>query len=92
LGIGMEDYALKIGLFDISDEENPIQSAFHLEKQAGSVAGTDSLAFRYLPASQLLIIPKSVWTWTEIGNFDGFVVYSVNSTHITPVHESKLCL
>lgn len=87
MGIGMEDYALKIGLFDISDEENPIQSAFHLEKQAFSAAGTASLAFRYLPASQLLIIPKSVWTWTEIGNFDGFVVYSVNSTHITPVHE-----
>jgi len=87
LGIGREDDAIKIGLFDISDEKNPIQSAFHLEKQASSAAGTDSLAFRYLPVSQLLIIPKSEWTWTENGNFDGFVVYSVNATHITPVHE-----
>jgi hypothetical protein len=92
LGIGREDDAIKIGLFDISDEKNPIQSAFHLEKQASSAAGTDSLAFRYLPVSQLLIIPKSEWTWTENGNFDGFVVYSVNATHITPVHESKLRL
>ena len=89
LGLGRQDNAIKIGLFDISDEKNPVQSAFHLEEQASSSAGTDSLAFRYLPISQLLIIPKSEWTWTEAGNFDGFVVYSVNATHISPVYESK---
>mmetsp|Transcript_23984 Transcript_23984/g.34283 ORF Transcript_23984/g.34283 Transcript_23984/m.34283 type:complete len:861 (-) Transcript_23984:86-2668(-) len=87
LGLGRQDNGIKIGLFNITDEKNPVQSAFHLEKQASSSAGTDSLAFRYLPISQLLIIPKSEWTWTEEGNFDGFVVYSINSTHITPVHE-----
>jgi len=87
LGLGRQDNGIKIGLFNITDERNPVQSAFHLEKQASSSAGTDSLAFRYLPISQLLIIPKSEWTWTENGNFDGFVVYSINSTHITPVHE-----
>ena len=92
LGLGRLDEDVKIGLFDISDEENPIQSAFHLEKQAYSSAGSDSLAFRFLPVSKLLIIPKSEWTWTAEGNFDGFVVYSVNSTHITPVYESKLWL
>jgi uncharacterized secreted protein with C-terminal beta-propeller domain len=90
LGIGREDDALKIGLFDIStDETKPAQTAFHLEKQASSAAGTDSLAFRYLPKSQFLIIPKSDWTFTPDGNFDGFVVYSVNRTHIAPVYESK---
>lgn len=92
LGLGRQDNGIKIGLFNITDEKNPVQSAFHLEKQAYSSAGTDSLAFRYLPISQLLIIPKSEWTWTADGNFDGFVVYSINATHITPVHESKLCL
>lgn len=90
LGLGREDDALKIGLFDISsDETRPTQTAFHLEKQASSAAGTDSLAFRYLPKSQFLIIPKSDWTFTPDGNFDGFVVYSVNRTHIAPVYESK---
>mmetsp|Transcript_28968 Transcript_28968/g.44742 ORF Transcript_28968/g.44742 Transcript_28968/m.44742 type:complete len:358 (-) Transcript_28968:98-1171(-) len=87
LGLGRQDEDIKIGLFDISDEKNPVQSAFHLEKQASSSAGSDSLAFRYLPNSQLLIIPKREWTWTADGNFDGFVVYSINATHITPVHE-----
>ncbi|KAL7457352.1 hypothetical protein ACHAWC_008907 [Mediolabrus comicus] len=87
LGLGRED-ALKIALFDIStDETKPTQTAFHLEKQASSAAGTDSLAFRYLPKSQFLIIPKSDWTFTPDGNFDGFVVYSVNRTHIAPVYE-----
>ena len=90
LGLGREDDALKIGLFDIStDETKPTQAAFYLEKQASSAAGTDSLAFRYLPKSQFLIIPKSEWTFTPDGNFDGFVVYSVNRTHIAPVYESK---
>ena len=89
LGLGRQDDAIKIGLFDISDETNPTQSAYYLEKQAYSSAGSDSLAFRYLPVSQILIIPKSQWTWTEEGNFDGFVVYSVNSTSIIPLFESK---
>mmetsp|Transcript_31714 Transcript_31714/g.54104 ORF Transcript_31714/g.54104 Transcript_31714/m.54104 type:complete len:854 (-) Transcript_31714:370-2931(-) len=87
LGLGRQDEDIKIGLFDISDEKKPVQSAFHLEKQASSSAGSDSLAFRYLPNSQLLIIPKREWTWTAEGNFDGFVVYNINATHITPVHE-----
>jgi hypothetical protein len=37
----------------------------------------DFKSFRYLPLSKKLILPKSEYTYTEAGNFDGFVVYDI---------------
>lgn len=42
----------------------------------------DFKAFRYLPLSRKLILPKSEWTSSEKGNFDGFVVYDVSANEI----------
>ena len=44
----------------------------------------DFKSFRYLPLSQKLILPKSEYTWTETGNFDGFVVYDIALDSIEP--------
>ena len=44
----------------------------------------DFKSFRYLPLSQKLILPKSEYTWTEAGNFDGFVVYDITLDKIEP--------
>lgn len=61
------------------------------EKWASSSAERDHLAFRYLPKSQLLILPISIhysywWVKEEdkIEPFDGFQVFSVTDDSIEP--------
>lgn len=44
----------------------------------------DFKSFRYLPLSQKLILPKTKYTWTDAGNFDGFVVYDITLDEIAP--------
>ena len=69
---------VKISLFDISDLTNPTENATFVDEGAYSSAGNDFKAFRYLPQSRKLILPKSKYTWSDEGNFDGFVVYDVS--------------
>jgi uncharacterized secreted protein with C-terminal beta-propeller domain len=79
----------KISLFDISNPENPVEKTHLVDKNAYSNAQNDFKSFRYLPQSQKLILPKSEYTWTSEGNFDGFVVYNVSADAITQSYESK---
>ncbi len=54
----------------------------------------DFKTLRYLEQSHKLIIPKQLYSYnenyTDTGlNFDGFVVYDVNVTDITPVYDIR---
>ena len=96
LGIGQSVNAttgwsegVKISLFDISNPENPVEKTHLVDKNAYSNAQNDFKSFRYLSKSQKLISPKSEYTWTSEGNFDGFVVYNVSADAITQSYESK---
>jgi len=78
---------VKISLYDISDPTRPTESATFVDYGAYSAAGNDYKAFRYLPLSKKLIIPKSEYTSSEKGNFDGFVVYDINAVNISRSYE-----
>ncbi|KAL9186358.1 hypothetical protein ACHAXT_005596 [Thalassiosira profunda] len=78
---------VKISLFDVSDPYNPKESASFVDLDAYSSAGHDFHSFRYLNMTRKLILPKSKYTWSDRGNFDGFAVYDVNTTHITPHYQ-----
>lgn len=78
---------VKISLFDISNPQSPTETATFVDKGAYSSAGNDYKAFRYLPLSKKLILPKREYTGSEEGNFDGFVVYDINVDDITPSYE-----
>jgi hypothetical protein len=78
---------VKISLFDISDEKNPTENDTFVDDNAYSSAGHDFYSFRYLPQLKKLILPKSEYTWSDKGNFDGFVVYDVAIGNITQTHE-----
>lgn len=96
LGVGQDVNAtsgwttgIKISLFDITDPENPKETVSFVDENAYSNAQNDFHSFRYLPLSQKLILPKSEYTWTSDGNFDGFVVYDVAVDEIKPSYNSK---
>ena len=74
-------------MFDISDPKSPTENATFVDEGARSSAGNDFKAFRYLPVSKKLILPKSEYTWSDSGNFDGFVVYNVGLVEVTPSYE-----
>jgi len=93
LGIG-EDVSedgrrigVKVSMFDVSNSSNPVENATYVDKGAYSAAGADFYAFRYLPSSQKLIIPKSKYTASSEGNFDGFVVYDIELGNISEAYE-----
>lgn len=75
---------LKISLFDVSDPMKLKELAVFVDEGASSSGSWDFKSFRYLPLSQKLILPKSEYTWTETGNFDGFVVYDIALDSIEP--------
>jgi uncharacterized secreted protein with C-terminal beta-propeller domain len=96
LGVGQDVNAttgwttgIKISLFNITDPENPKETVSFVDENAYSNAQNDFHSFRYLPLSQKLILPKSEYTWTSDGNFDGFVVYDVAVDEIKPSYNSK---
>ena len=82
----------QITLFNISNLQDVqlLQRHTVKEKWAWSSAESDHLAFRYLPKSQLLILPISIhydyWRAKEekIQPFDGFQVFSVTDDSIEP--------
>jgi DNA excision repair protein ERCC-4 len=74
---------VKISLFDISDPTSPTENATFVDFNAYSNAQHDFHSFRYLPLNQKLILPKSEYTWTSSGNFDGFVVYDISANDIS---------
>jgi len=93
LGIG-EDVSedgrrigVKVSMFDVSNSSNPVENATFVDKGAYSAAGSDFYGFRYLPSSQKLIIPKSKYTTSSEGNFDGFVVYDIDLGDISEAYE-----
>jgi uncharacterized secreted protein with C-terminal beta-propeller domain len=95
LGVGQEvnettgwTQGFKISLFDVSDPSNPVEKTTFIDKDAYSNAQNDFKAFRYLEESQKLIVPLSEYTYTENGNFDGFVVYDVTIDEIKPSYNS----
>jgi len=78
---------VKISLFDISDLTNPTENATFIDEGAYSSAGNDFKAFRYLTQSRKLILPKSKYTRSDEGNFDGFVVYDVSLGAVNSSYE-----
>ena len=71
----------QITLFDVSDLNNTlVLQRYTLEEQwSSSTAENDHLAFRYLPQSNLLLIPLSIrGMYDKRDPFDGFTVYYVN--------------
>jgi len=84
LGIGSNvdettgwETGLKISLFNVSDPLKLKEIAVFVDEGAYSSGSYDFKSFRYLPLSKKLILPKSEYTYTEAGNFDGFVVYDI---------------
>ena len=70
---------LQISLYDVSDFADPQQVQKYVEMDGYSSAEYDHKAFRYLPESELLILP--VYSSSEGEYFDGFVVYDVKTTN-----------
>ena len=71
----------QITLFDVSDLNNTaVLQRYTLEEQwSSSSAENDHMAFRYLPQSDLLLIPLSIrGIYDKRDPFDGFTVYYVN--------------
>merc|ERR1719491_2936065 len=72
---------LAVALYDVSNFTNPIQTKkFSQNKGSNSAAQYDHQAFRYLPETEVLILPVSRWAYNEgssSSRFDGFVVYDV---------------
>lgn len=66
---------LQIALYDVSDFADPKQVQKFVEVNGYSSAEYDHKAFRYLPESELLILP--VYSSSEGDYFDGFIVYDV---------------
>ena len=56
---------VKISLFDVLDPTSLEESAVYVDQGAYSSAGNDFKAFRYLPLSQKLILPKSEYNWNS---------------------------
>jgi DNA excision repair protein ERCC-4 len=91
LGIGSHvnettgwETGLKISLFNVSDPMNLKEITVLVDEGAYSSGSWDFKSFRYLPLSQKLILPKTEYTWTDAGNFDGFVVYDITLDKIAP--------
>jgi len=63
LGIGQENWSVKISLFDVSDPMNPVeQSKFVLETTSYSLAGWDHKAVLFDLSKELLVIPVESYT------------------------------
>ncbi|KAL3822484.1 hypothetical protein ACHAXA_002502 [Cyclostephanos tholiformis] len=89
LGIGSNvnettgwESGVKISLFNVSDPMKLKEIAVFVDEGAYSSGSWDFKSFRYLPLSEKLILPKTEWTSTEAGNFDGFVVYDITLNKI----------
>merc|ERR1719491_747336 len=75
---------LAVALYDVSNFTNPIQTKkFTQNKGSNSAAQYDHQAFRYLPETEVLILPVSRWS----PRFDGFIVYDVA---VRPEKEIKI--
>jgi len=65
---------LQVAIYDVSDFGDPSQlKKFSENKGSYSAAQYDHQAFRYLPETEVLILPVSRWD----PRFDGFIVYDV---------------
>merc|ERR1719491_979318 len=68
---------LAVALYDVSNFTNPIQTKkFSQNKGGNSAAQYDHQAFRYLPETEVLILPVRR-TQNNKPRFDGFIVYDV---------------
>ena len=78
----------QITLFDVTDLNNTsVLQRYTLEDQwSSSSAENDHMAFRYLPESNLLLIPLSIrGRGDKRDPFDGFTVYSVDPNGMEPI-------
>ena len=83
LGIGQENWSVKISLFDVSDPANPVeQSKFLLEQNSHTAAGYDHKAVLFDLEKGLLVIPVYSYWWspdyTRSGSWTGFYVFGVS--------------
>ncbi|MGQ9588469.1 MAG: beta-propeller domain-containing protein [Thermoplasmata archaeon] len=68
LGIGSENWSLKIALYDVSDPANPVEeSKFVTSDSSWSLAMHDHKAVLFDLEKELLVIPASSWGWDEFG-------------------------
>jgi len=68
---------LQVAMYDVSDFGSPSQlKKFSENSGSNSAAQYDHKAFRYLPETEVLIMPVNRWSY-DGPRFDGFVVYDV---------------
>jgi len=78
---------LMIALYDVSDMSNPTQVKKFTESDndgySSSNAQYNHQAFRYLPETEVLILPVRRYSGNYEEDFDGFVVYDIAPTNPT---------
>lgn len=85
---------LQVSLFDVSDFANPQRIQNYVEDGGYSTSNAqyDHRAFRYLPESQILILPLTIYGHrTQSDSLDGFRLYKIDaaagiSLHMTIEH------
>ena len=84
LGIGSENWSLKVALYDVSDPANPVeQSKFVTSDSSWSLAMYEHKAVLFDLEKELLVIPASSWSWDEFGGSSyktGAFVFRVSLT------------
>jgi len=69
---------LQVAMYNVTNFANPSQvKKFSENKGSNSAAQYDHQAFRYLPDTEVLILPVSRWPYDAGQRFDGFIVYDV---------------
>lgn len=85
LGVGMENWTLKVALYDVSDPENPTELGKYMgeEESTYSPAQYDHKAFLYDDASGRMVLPICSYDWGgEDGTYScwqGFIVLAVGA-------------
>jgi len=84
-----EQLGLQISLFDINDMYNPTLVQKRVIEDTSSNAQYNHHAFRYLPKSQVLIIPVSSkpYKTKKKDLFDGFHLYTIAPSNINKIRE-----
>ena len=82
LGIGSEDGAVKLSLFDVSDPGDPAEQDTYLVSTSSWTAATyDHKAVLYNPDRGMLVIPISTYYWTTTPEYgSGAWVFNISTT------------
>lgn len=86
LGVGMENWTLKVALYDVSDPGSPVELGKYIgdDQYTYSEALYDHKAFLFDQASGRLVLPVSTSGWDTVDGtysyWQGFMVFSVDDS------------